>query len=107
MTALVLNRLQGGLKVVACKAPGFGDNRKATVKDIAIATGATLFNDDQLGIKLEDLKPTDFGEIGEVIVTKDDTLMLNGKGSPAEVAHRCEEIDDAIAASNSEYEKVN
>lgn len=103
---MVLNRLKGGLKVVAIKAPGFGDNRKSTVKDIAIATGASLFNDDALGLKLEDIKESDFGEVGEVIVTKDDTLMLNGKGSAAEVAHRCEEIDDAISASNSEYEKV-
>ena len=101
-----MNRLKGGLKVVAVKAPGFGDNRKATLKDIAIATGATLFNDEAMSLKLEDIKQTDLGMVGEVVVTKDDTLMLNGKGSPAEVQHRCEEIDDAIATSNSEYEKV-
>ena len=76
------------------------------MKDIAIATGASLFGDDALGLKLEDIKETDFGMIGEVIVTKDDTLMLNGKGSPAEVQHRVAEIDDAIEGSNSEYEKV-
>ena len=106
LAALVLNRIQGRLKVVAVKAPGFGDNRKATVKDIAIATGASLFGDEALGLKLEEIKETDLGKVGEVVVTKDDTLMLNGGGSPAEVTHRCAEIDDAISASNSEYEKV-
>jgi chaperonin GroEL len=65
-----LNRLKGGLKVVAVKAPGFGDNRKATLKDIGIATGATIFNDEAFALKMEDIKPSDFGQVGELIVTK-------------------------------------
>jgi chaperonin GroEL len=105
IAALVLNRLKGGLKVVAVKAPGFGDNRKATLKDIGIATGATIFNDEAFALKMEDIKPSDFGQVGELIVTKDDTLMLNGNGSADSIARRCEEIDDAVASSNSEYEK--
>merc|ERR1712168_109639 len=105
LAALVLNRLKGGLKVVAVKAPGFGDNRKATLKDIAIATGATLFNDEAVGLKLEQIQMHDFGEVGEVVVTKDDTLMLNGKGSLADIERRVIQIDDAIENSNSGYEK--
>ena len=59
------------------KAPGFGDNRKNTVKDIAISTGATVFGDD-MGLKLEDVQITDLGQIGELQITKDDTLMMKG-----------------------------
>ena len=66
----MLNRLKGGLKVVAVKAPGFGDNRKNTLKDIGIATGATIFNDEAFALKLEDIKPSDFGQVGELVVTK-------------------------------------
>lgn len=74
--ALVLNRLKIGLQVVAVKAPGFGDNRKNTLADIAAATGATVFGDDAMGLKLEDISETDFGGVGEVLITKDDTLLL-------------------------------
>ena len=132
LAGLVLNRLKGGLKVifslffsfkiffsifffkfsififqvVAVKAPGFGDNRKNTIKDIAVATGATVFGDEAMDVKLDQLQMHDFGEVGEVVVTKDDTLMLNGRGSLADVEARVVQIDDAIENSNSEYEKV-
>ena len=106
LAALVLNRLKGGLKVVAVKAPGFGDNRKNTIKDIAVATGASVFGDEAVGLKLEQIQMHDLGNVGEVVVTKDDTLMLNGKGSEADIMQRVEQIDDAIETSNSEYEKV-
>ena len=106
LAGLVLNRLKGGLKVVAVKAPGFGDNRKNTIKDIAIATGASVFGDEAMELKLDQLQMHDFGEVGEVVVTKDDTLMLNGKGSLADIEARVIQIDDAIENSNSEYEKV-
>jgi len=105
LAALVLNRLKGGLKVVAVKAPGFGDNRKNTIKDIAVATGASVFGDEAVGLKLEQIQMHDLGNVGEVVVTKDDTLMLNGKGSEADVMQRVEQIDDSIESSNSEYEK--
>ena len=106
LAALVLNRLKGGLKVVAVKAPGFGDNRKNTIRDMAVATGASVFGDEAVGLKLEQIQMHDLGNVGEVVVTKDDTLMLNGKGSEADVIQRVAEIDDAIETSNSEYEKV-
>ena len=106
LAGLVLNRLKGGLKVVAVKAPGFGDNRKNTIKDIGIATGATVFGDEAMDVKLDQIQMHDFGEVGEVVVTKDDTLMLNGKGSSADIEQRVIQIDDAIENSNSEYEKV-
>merc|ERR1711892_696931 len=105
LAGLVLNRLKGGLKVVAVKAPGFGDNRKNTIKDMAIATGATVFGDEAMDVKLDQIQMHDFGEVGEVVATKDDTLMLNGKGSSADIEQRVIQIDDAIENSNSEYEK--
>ena len=119
LQALVLNRLKGGLKVVAVKAPGFGDNRKNTIRDIAIATGAEVFGEEATGKnivklkqllllrisckgkKLEDCQFSDFGEIGELVVTKDDTLMLNGKGSPEHIEHRCQQIIDAMTDCSS------
>ena len=73
---------------------------------MAIATGATVFGDEAMDVKLEQLQMHDFGEVGEVVVTKDDTLMLNGKGSLADIEARVIQIDDAIENSNSEYEKV-
>lgn len=105
LQALVLNRLKGGLKVVAVKAPGFGDNRKNTIRDIAIATGAEVFGEEATGKKLEDCQFSDFGEIGELVVTKDDTLMLNGKGSPEHIEHRCQQIIDAMTDCSSDYER--
>uniref|UniRef100_A0A0N4ZEY5 Heat shock protein 60 n=1 Tax=Parastrongyloides trichosuri TaxID=131310 RepID=A0A0N4ZEY5_PARTI len=105
LTTLVLNRLKVGLQVCAVKAPGFGDNRKNTLKDIAIATGAKVFGDDSNLFKLEDIQAGDFGEVAEVTVTKDDTLMLNGKGAPEEVEKRIHQIEFEIEQSTSEYEK--
>lgn len=100
-----MNRLKIGLQVCAVKAPGFGDNRKATLHDIAIATGGTVFGDDANFTKLEDIKPTDLGEIGELNVTKDDTLMLKGKGEKSVIDKRVEQIKDEIENTTSEYEK--
>jgi len=76
LTTLVLNRLKIGLQVCAVKAPGFGDNRKNTLQDIAIATGATVFGDEANLTKLEDVQISDLGSVGEVTVTKDDCLLL-------------------------------
>merc|ERR1711962_1867087 len=95
LTALVINRLKIGLQVAAVKAPGFSDNRKNTVKDIAISTGATVFGDD-MGLKLEDVQITDLGQIGELVITKDDTLMMKGAGDANEIKARCEQIEDEI-----------
>merc|ERR1719228_2001265 len=104
LTALVINRLKIGLQVAAVKAPGFGDNRKNTMKDIAIATGATVFGDD-MGLKLEDIQLTDLGQVGELVITKDDTLMMKGAGDASEVEARCQQIQDEIKSTQSDYEK--
>ncbi|ETN74385.1 chaperonin GroL [Necator americanus] len=107
LTTMVLNRLKVGLQVVAVKAPGFGDNRKNTLRDMAIATGGTVFGDDSNLVKLEDIQLSDFGEVEEVTVTKDDTLLLRGKGEPAEIEKRIEQISDELENSTSEYEKAS
>ncbi|RCN44165.1 putative chaperonin GroEL [Ancylostoma caninum] len=105
LTTLVLNRLKVGLQVVAVKAPGFGDNRKNTLRDMAIATGGTVFGDDSNLVKLEDIQLSDFGEVEEVNITKDDTLLLRGKGDAAEIEKRIDQIADEIEQSTSDYEK--
>merc|ERR1719369_2038698 len=105
LSTLVVNRLKIGLQVVAVKAPGFGDNRKATMHDIAVATGGLVFGTDGAPVKLEDVKLQDLGQVGEVQVTKDDTLLLRGKGSTSDIDRRVDQIKDQIEDSNSEYEK--
>lgn len=94
-----------GLQVVAVKAPGFGDNRKATLQDIAIATGGIVFGDEATPVKLEELQPSDLGQVGEVVITKDDTLFLKGKGKKEDIDRRAGQIRDQIEDTTSEYEK--
>jgi len=91
--------------VCAIKAPGFGDNRKNTLRDIAAACGGTVFGDEANLNKLDEITVTDFGRVGEVIVTKDDTLLMRGKGDPSVVEQRINSLNDEIAETNSEYEK--
>jgi chaperonin GroEL len=105
LTTLVLNRIKVGLQVCAVKAPGFGDNRKNTLKDMAIATGGTVFGEESSLVKLEEIQPSDFGEADEVTITKEDTLILRGKGSPQDVEKRVEQLAFEIENSTSEYEK--
>jgi len=105
LTTLVLNRLKVGLQVCAVKAPGFGDNRKNTLKDLSITCGATVFGDEANLTKLDEIQASDFGNVGEVVVTKDDTLIMRGKGDPALLAQRVEQLKDEISETNSEYEK--
>mmetsp|Transcript_15944 Transcript_15944/g.43343 ORF Transcript_15944/g.43343 Transcript_15944/m.43343 type:complete len:375 (-) Transcript_15944:197-1321(-) len=104
LALLIVNKLRGGLKVAAVKAPGFGDNRKAMLQDLAVLTGAELLSED-LGGKLEDLQLSQLGQAKTVTITKDDTVMLDGAGEKASIEERCEAIRDAIEASTSEYEK--
>jgi chaperonin GroEL len=106
LTTLVLNRLKVGLQVAAVKAPGFGDNRKNTLKDMAIATGGTVFGEEAGLNKLEDVLISDFGQAGEITITKDDTLILNGSGDSAEIDKRVQHISEEIENSTSDYEKV-
>jgi chaperonin GroEL len=105
LTTLVINRLKVGLQVCAIKAPGFGDNRKNTLRDIAIACGGTVFGDEANLTKLDEITVQDFGRAGEVIVTKDDTLLMRGKGEPSAIEQRVNSLKDEIADTNSEYEK--
>ncbi|KAI9605176.1 hypothetical protein H4Q26_003151 [Puccinia striiformis f. sp. tritici PST-130] len=96
LAACILNKLRGQLQVAAVKAPGFGDNRKSILGDLAILTGGTCFND-ELDIKLE----------SSVSITKDDTILLNGEGQKDMISNRCEQIRAAITdASTSDYDKT-
>jgi chaperonin GroEL len=105
LTTLVINRLKVNLQVCAVKAPGFGDNRKNILRDMAISTGGTVFGDEANLTKLEEIKLSDFGQVGEVQVTKDDTLLMRGKGDPREVESRIQQIKDEIQETTSEYER--
>merc|ERR1711953_1102560 len=104
LTTLVVNRLKIGLQVAAVKAPGFGDNRKNTMQDMAISTGGMVFGTDATDLKLEDIQIHDFAQVGEVTITKDDTLFLKGKGNQKDIDLRCDQIRDAIEDTSSEYE---
>ena len=105
LTTLVINRLKVNLQVCAVKAPGFGDNRKNILKDIAVSTGATVFGDEAGFTKLEEVKLSDFGMIGEAQITKDDTLLMRGKGDVKQIEKRVQQIKEEIAETTSEYEK--
>merc|ERR1711990_208325 len=105
LSALVINRLKIGLQVAAVKAPGFGDNRKNTLADMAIACGGSVFGTEGSDLKMEKAAMSDLGEVEEVTITKDDTLLLRGKGNVADIEERMEMIHDQIETSNSEYEK--
>ncbi|CAG8742916.1 15273_t:CDS:2, partial [Racocetra persica] len=105
LAACILNKLRGNLQVVAVKAPGFGDNRKSILGDLAILTGGTVFSDD-LDIKLERATPEHYGSTGSVTITKEDTILLNGEGSKENINQRCDQIRAAINDPTvSDYEK--
>ncbi|CAJ0765649.1 455_t:CDS:2, partial [Entrophospora sp. SA101] len=105
LAACILNRLRGNLQVAAVKAPGFGDNRKSILGDLAILTGGTVFSD-ELDIKLERATPDLFGSTGSATITKEDTIFLNGDGTKESIHQRCEQIRAAINDPTvSEYEK--
>jgi len=104
MATLIVNKLRGGLKVAAVKAPGFGDNRKAILQDLAVLTGGTLITE-ETGEKLEDLTLAQLGSAKTVTITKDDTVILDGAGGKPGIEERCESIRDAIETTSSSYEK--
>ena len=91
--------------MAAVKAPGFGDNRKLSLGDMAIACGGSVFGTEGSDLKLEKASMSDLGEVEEVTITKDDTLLLRGKGNVADIEERMDAIHDQIEQSNSEYEK--
>jgi len=104
LALLVVNKLRGGLKVAAVKAPGFGDNRTAMLHDLAVITGAEMINE-EMGGKLEDITLAQLGSAKTVSISKDDTVILDGLGDKSAIDERCDGIRDAIELSASEYEK--
>jgi len=101
---LVVNRLRGGLKVVAVKAPGFGDRRKAMLEDIAILTGGTVISEEK-GYKLENVQATDLGQAEKITVDKDNTTIVNGKGKKTDIQARIAQIKGQIETTTSDYDK--
>jgi len=105
LATLVINRLRGGVKVVAVKAPGFGDNRKANLQDIAIMTGGTVITEDA-GLTLKDAADLHLlGQVQKATVSKESSVLLEGKGDHVKLVERCEQIRDAIEQTTSSYEK--
>merc|ERR1719364_244167 len=104
LATLVVNKLRGGMSVAAVKAPGFGDNRKATLQDMAVLTGATVISED-VGMKLETADISCLGTCEKVTISKDDTIMLDGAGGKEAIEERCELLRETIADTTSEYEK--
>jgi len=103
LATLVVNKLRGGLKVAAVKAPGFGDRRKAMLEDIAILTGGQVISED-LGIKLESVTPEMLGRAKRVSITKEETTIVDGSGKKADVEGRCTQIRAQVEETSSEYD---
>jgi chaperonin GroEL len=104
LATLVVNKLRGGLKVAAVKAPGFGDRRKAMLEDIAILTGGTVISQD-LGIKLENVKLTDLGKAKKILIEKENTTIVEGAGKKADIQGRCGQIRAQIEETTSDYDR--
>ncbi|MSP10899.1 MAG: chaperonin GroEL [Pelagibacteraceae bacterium] len=104
LATLVVNKLRGGLKVAAVKAPGFGDRRKAMLEDIAILTGGQLIAED-LGVKLENVKLTDLGSCKRVKIDKDNSTIVDGSGKKSEIEARCSQIKQQVEETTSDYDK--
>ena len=104
LPTLVLNKIRGTFNVVAVKAPGFGDRRKAMLEDIAILTGGTVISSD-LGLELKDTKIDQLGSAGKVTVTKDSTTIVEGAGSKEAIAERVDQIKKQIADTTSDFDR--
>ena len=104
IATLVVNKLRGGLKIAAVKAPGFGDRRKAMLEDIAILTGGQLISED-LGIKLENVTTAMLGRAKKVIIEKEKTTIVNGAGKKADIGARVQQIKAQIEETTSDYDK--
>ncbi|HXF52778.1 MAG TPA: chaperonin GroEL, partial [Hyphomicrobiaceae bacterium] len=104
LATLVVNKLRGGLKVAAVKAPGFGDRRKAMLEDIAILTGGTVISED-LGIKLENVTLSMLGRAKKVTIDKDNTTIVDGAGKKADIEARVKQIKAQIEETTSDYDK--
>jgi len=104
LATLVVNNMRGTIKTVAVKAPGFGDRRKAMLEDIAVLTGGTVISE-EVGRKLEDATLQDLGQAGRVEVSKDNTIIVDGKGEETAIESRINTIKAEIANSTSDYDK--
>ena len=104
LATLVVNKLRGGLKIAAVKAPGFGDRRKAMLEDIAVLTNGQVISED-VGIKLENVTLDMLGTAKNVAITKDDTTIVGGAGSKRAISGRCEQIRKQIEATTSDYDR--
>jgi len=106
LAACILNKLRGQLQVCAVKAPGFGDNRKSILGDLAILTGGQVFTD-ELDVKLEQAQPNMLGSAGSITITKEDTIVLQGAGEKSLLSDRCEQIRAMVSdPSTSDYDKT-
>ncbi|KAG9074855.1 chaperonin, partial [Ceratobasidium sp. UAMH 11750] len=106
LAACILNKLRGQLSVCAVKAPGFGDNRKSILGDLAILTGGTVFSD-EVDVKLDQVTPDMLGSSGSITITKEDTIFLNGAGAKDAIAARCEQIRAVLNdPTTSEFDKT-
>lgn len=104
LATLVVNKLRGGLKVAAVKAPGFGDRRKAMLEDIAIVTGGQVISED-LGMKLENVRTDVLGTAKRVVITKDETTLIDGAGNKQDIEARCSQIRAQIEETSSDYDR--
>lgn len=104
LATLVVNKIRGGLKVAAVKAPGFGDRRKAMLEDIGVITGGELISED-LGIKLENVNITMLGSAKKVVITKENTTIIHGAGNKTDIEARCSQIRAQIEESSSDYDR--
>jgi len=104
LATLVVNKLRGGLKIAAVKAPGFGDRRKAMLEDIAILTGGEVISED-LGIKLESVTLAQLGRAKMVRIEKENTTIVDGAGAKEEISGRCEQIKAQIEETTSDYDR--
>jgi chaperonin GroEL len=104
LAALVINRLQGVLRVCAVKAPGFGDRRKAMLADIAVSTAGLVITED-LGIKLESIELSQLGRAKKIVVNKDTTTIIEGAGKKKDITGRCDQIRNQIEKTTSDYDR--
>ena len=104
LSTLVVNKLRGTLKIAAVKAPGFGDRRKAMMQDIAILTGATLISE-EVGMTIKEITPESLGSAEKVVITKENTTLVQGKGSEKEIKARIKQIENEITTTTSTYDK--
>ncbi len=104
LATLVVNKLRGGLKVAAVKAPGFGDRRKAMLEDLAILTGGQVISED-LGIKLESVTLDMLGRAGKIRIDKDNTTIIDGAGDKAGIQARCTQLRAQVEETTSDYDK--